>query len=75
MSKPGWMERGYKPNGPGKCNCPRCGRLLSTSAYATRSHERTCKPEPEVDEIIIDEDKLKHAKLVPLHDPDYQVEP
>lgn len=36
----------YRPNGPGRCQCAKCGGGLSTNAWAKASHEKRCPGRP-----------------------------
>lgn len=39
MSKvPAYVAAGFRPNGPGRCQCARCGAVVSTNAYARTQH-------------------------------------
>jgi hypothetical protein len=40
-----FLKEGWKPHGPGKCKCPRCGAITSTNAMARARH--FCAPRPE----------------------------
>ena len=44
-SMPQFIKEGWKPHGPGKCRCPRCGGIASTNAMARARH--VCPPKPE----------------------------
>ena len=63
MSKlPSWMRDGWKPNGPGLCNCPHCGALVSTNALARHSHVQACPGLP----------PLRHKEAAPV--PPWEIE-
>lgn len=43
MSKlPQYIKQGWRPHGPSRCRCPRCGASVSTNALARSRHE--CPP-------------------------------
>ncbi len=47
-----WADEDFKPDGKGRCICPRCGKSISTNGLARASHKRSkaCKaagPRPE----------------------------
>lgn len=36
---PEYRRWGYRPNGPGRCICPKCNATISTNALARAQHE------------------------------------
>jgi hypothetical protein len=39
---PEYIKDGWRPHGPGRCRCPKCGAAVSTNALARARH--VCKP-------------------------------
>jgi hypothetical protein len=39
---PEWRREGWRPNGPGLCNCPHCGARVTTNALGRNSHLQAC---------------------------------
>ena len=39
---PEYRREGWRSNGPGNCNCPKCGKVVSTNALGRAAHRRGC---------------------------------